>query len=141
MKCNIQFLSFDEAVTAANKHLDEEFIGLLFAPSFDYLGTYSVFVDSDEPEFVNINFEGGHLFDDLGEEESYSLNDVPAEAKALLYARLSELGDGNISVMGMKAEYILQEILPGIQSDARYKNKEEFMLRAGAAFQDYWTNS
>lgn len=141
MSSNIQFLNFDEAVAAANKHLDEEFVGLQFVPPFDYLGAYTVFVASDEPEFLIIDFEGGPLFEDFGEQESYSLNDIPAEAKALIYARLSELGDGDISVMGMKAEYVLQEILPGIEPDAMYKDREEFMQKAGAAFQDFWKNS
>jgi hypothetical protein len=74
----------------------------------------------------------------MGEEDFYDLEDAPAEAKKLLYARQTDLGDGDVQVMGMTSEFVLQAILPGLRDDAKYRDHAHFMEVAGAEFHAYW---
>jgi hypothetical protein len=134
----IQFFTFNEAVDAARNDPDTEFVGLHFVEPFTHLGVYIIRVYSDEPENVNVSFEGGALFDSGGEEDFYSVAEVPAEAKSLFYARRTDLGNGDAQVMGLTSEFVLQEVLPGLSKDAKYRDRAHFMQAAGAEFLAYW---
>lgn len=135
---NTLFLTFDEAVKIARSEPGVELIGINFVEPFMHLSLYLVSVDPDEPESVNIAYEGGTLFSSGGEEDFYDLSDVPADAKNLFYARMSDLADGNIQVMGMTSEFVLQAVLPGLSQDAKYRNHADFRKIAGAEFRAYW---
>lgn len=134
----IKFLSFDETVEAAKNEPGVEFIGLRYVAPFTRLDTYVVHVDHDEVKDVNVQYEGGELFDIGGEEDFFSLDDVPDEAKRLFYARKADLGNGDVQVMGMTSEFVLQEVLPGLSKDAKYRDQAHFMQVAGAAFHAFW---
>jgi len=138
---NIKFLSFNEAVTAAKNEPGMEFIGLRYVPPFTRLDVYVIDVDPDESDDVRIQFEGGELFDIGGEEDFYDLADVPDEARALFYARKSDLGNGDAHVMGVTSEYVLQELVSGLSKEATYKSKAEFIQAAGAQFLSFWRHS
>ena len=137
----IQFLSFDKAVAAAKNEPDVQFIGLHYVAPFTRLDVYVIDVDSEEPDDVRIQFEGGELFDSGGEEEFYDLTDVPDEAKALYFARQSDLGKGNAQIMGMVSEYVLQEVLPGLSEKATFKSQAEFIQLARAEYLSFWKPS
>lgn len=113
----IDFYSFDEAVAAARASPGIEFIGMKFIEPYSYLGVYVISVYPDEPDNVNVSYEGGALFASMGEEDFFDVDDAPEEAKMLLYARATELGDGDVQVMGMTSEFVLQEVLPGLSAD------------------------
>lgn len=135
---NITFFSFDEAVEAAKNKPGVEFVGLRYVAPFTRLDVYVIHVDPDEADDVNIQFEGGELFDMGGEEDFYNLDDVPDEAKSLIYARKTDLGHGDAQVMGLTSEFVLQEVLPGLSKDAKYRDHAHFMQVAGAEFRAYW---
>lgn len=135
---SISFLSFDEAVKAAKNEPGAEFIGLRYVAPFTRLEVYVIHVDPDEADYVNVQYEGGELFDFGGEEDFYGLDDVPEEARGLFYARKTDLGKGDVQVMGMKSEFVLQEVLPGLSKDAKYRDYAHFMQVAGAAFRTFW---
>jgi hypothetical protein len=135
---DIKFLTFIEAIAAAETEIGMEFIGLRYVAPFTRLDVYVIHVDPDEPEDVSVQFEGGELFDLGGEEDFYNLADVPAEAKALFYARGSDLGNGNTQVMGMVSEYVLQEVLPGLSEASTYKSNAAFIQAASVQFLSFW---
>lgn len=135
---SITFHNFDDAVKAAKNELGMEFIGLRFIAPFTRLDAYVISVDPDEIEYVNIQYEGGELFDLGGEEDFYGLDDVPDEAKEFFYVRKSNLGSGDVQVMGMTSEFVLQEVLPGLSKDTKYRDQANFMQVAGAAFHAFW---
>lgn len=134
----VQFLTFDHAVAAAINEPGAKFVGLKFVEPFSHLGVYVINVYADEPDNVNVFYEGGFLFDAMGEEDLYDAEDAPAEAKALFYARVADLGSGSTQVMGMSSEFVLQEVLPGLGKDAKYRDHAHFMEAAGAEFCSYW---
>jgi hypothetical protein len=134
----INFINFHDAVCLAQETTDVEFIGIKFDPPFKHLGVYSIVVRSDEPGEVSIMYEGGQLFSSCGEEEFYFLDDVPAQAKELIYARKSDLCDVQIS--GMTSEFVLQKVLPGLRWDSKYRDQAHFMQVAGAEFAGFWRN-
>lgn len=135
---NIQFLNFSDAVEVAKKEPGVKLVGLQFRSPFTRLDVYLIYVDPDEPGFVNVNYEGGELFDLGGEEDFYDIDDVPVEAKNLCYARLSDLGNGAIQIMGMTSEFVLQAVLPGLSPDARYRDQYHFRQAAGSAYAAFW---
>lgn len=135
---NIQFLTFDDAVDAARSDPGTEFVGINFVEPFTHLSVYIISVDADEPENVNVFYEGGTLFDSEGEEDFFDVAEVPAEAKKCFYARQTDLGNGDAQVMGLTSEFVLQEVLPGLKKDAKYRDHAHFMQVAGAEFLSYW---
>lgn len=137
---SIQFLSFDEAVAAATGEPDSEFIGLRYIAPFTHLGVYVIHVDPDE-DCVNVKYEGGELFDLGGEEDFYDLVDVPDEAKGLFFARKSDLANGNANINGMVSEFILQDVLPGLNEADTYSSEAAFIQAAGAQFLLFWRQS
>lgn len=137
----VQFLNFDEAVIAARSNPGTELIGIQFAAPYQHLGLYTISVDADEPDFVNVSYEGGVLFDVGGEEDFFDLSETPDEAKRLFYAAKSALGNGKPNVMGMTSEFILQEVLPGLDRGAKYRDQEHFMEVAGQEFRAFWRQS
>ncbi|WP_426172600.1 hypothetical protein [Pseudoduganella sp. R-34] len=137
----VQFFTFDEAVIAARSTPGTDLIGIHFTAPYRHLGLYIISVDVDEPDYVNVSYEGGELFDDGGEEDFYDLSDTPDEAKRLFYAAKSDLGDGDAQVMGMTSEFILQEVLPGLDRGAKYRDQEHFMEVAGQEFRAFWRQS
>lgn len=134
----ITFITFDETVAAARSAPGTEFVGISFVEPFAHLGLYVVSVDPDEPGDVNISYEGGTLFSSCGEEDFYDLSDVPADAKKLFYVRMSELANGDAQIMGKNSEFVLQEVLPGLSQNAKYRDQAHFMQVAGAEFRAYW---
>lgn len=134
----IQFLTFDQAVEAAKKEQDIEFIGIRFNPPYRKLEAYIITVDSSESDYVNIAYSGGNLFDSFGEENFYSEDDAPADAKSLFYAHQQDLGDGSPQVMGMNSEYALFEVLPGLKEPDAYESEAAFTQEAARVFNQFW---
>lgn len=105
-----------------NKTLEGSFNAVFFRAKDNYFGCYTISSPDledlyEDPEYISIRFEGGHLFafsSDIlsdGEEDFYSLEDVPDEAKSLLYISENEFSvDSHIS--GYLAEYALFNLFP-----------------------------
>lgn len=134
----IQFLTFDQTVEAVRKEPGAEFVGFKFDEPFTHLEAYIINSYPDEPSNVNVFYEGGALFEEMGEENFYDVEDVPVDARKLLYVRQKDLGDGKVQVMGMRSEFVLQAVLPGLREDAKYRDHAHFMQVAGAEFRAYW---
>lgn len=131
-----RFLTYEQAIEVVKKEPDVEFIGLRFEAPHRSLGVYSVYVYSDELDYVNIGYEGGLLFSSCGEEESYGEADVPEEAKTLIYAREQDLGSR--AVRGMMSEYVLAEVLPGLKDPDDYPSRPDFVRAAVQAYESFW---
>lgn len=140
-KTSINFLNFDEAIKAAKNEPGAEFIGLRYVAPFTRLDVYVIHVDPDETDYVNVQIEGGELFDLGGEEDFYGLEDTPDEAKALFYARKSDLSDGNAQISGMLSEYVLHAVLPGLNEAKTYGSEAAFIQAASTEFLSYWRQS
>ncbi len=134
----IQFFTFDQTVEAVQSEPGAEFVGFKFDEPFTRLGVYIINTYPDEPGNVNVFYEVGTLFDPMGEEDFYDVEEVPAEARQLLYARRTDLGNGDVQVMNTASEFVLQAILPGLHDDAKYRDHAHFMQVAGAEFRGYW---
>lgn len=134
----VNFLSFDEAIAATEKEPDVAFVGLRFVAPFNRLDIYTVSGDPDEVGYVNINYEGGELFDEGGEEDFYGLGDVPDEAKSLFYARLTDLAGGKVHINGMVSEYVLHALLPTLDEAYKYSSEAAFVEAARTQFLAFW---
>lgn len=105
-------MTFDEVILTVkkNKNPDESYIGLFFDFEEKYFGFYQISVDSEDLDWIGIYFEGGFLFSDCGEEDSFSLDDVPADAKKLLYRNKDGLPD----IYGSTSDSALFSLFPNL---------------------------
>lgn len=133
-----EFFTFDEAIVIALREPCTALLGVHLFDSFTRLDAYVVHVDVEEPEEVKIAYSGGMLFSTCGEEDFYDLDDVPGDAKALFYARTSDLGDRDPEIYEMTSEYVLQEILPGLKDINKYRDQSQFRQAAGAIYLSFW---
>ncbi|WP_109016001.1 hypothetical protein [Novimethylophilus kurashikiensis] len=137
MNNNLTFLTYQEAIVAAKKEPGMEFVALDFNPPKPFLALYIIEVFEDEPDEVNITYEGGELFDMGGEEDFYDEHSVPAAAKKLFYIRRGDLGEDTPNILGMTSEYVLCEVLPGLTAPEDY-TEEEFLAAATKAYKEFW---
>lgn len=135
------FLTYAEAVAAAKVAPNIDFIGLRFAAPYKHLAAYVISVDSDEPDYINVAYSAGDMFSDCGEEDFFADDDAPDEAKTLFYASQRELGNGDPQVTGMTSEYVLFEVLPGLQEPDTYELEAEFNREAGRVFKSFWRHA
>lgn len=133
-----KFLTFDEAVATAKLEHDVDFVALRFNEATQVLAAYTVSVDSDEPDYVNVAYSGGALFDFAGEEDFYDDEEAPQEAKELFYVHQKELGDGDPAIFGMTSEYVLFAVLPGLQEPEKYPSEAVFATEAARIFKEFW---
>jgi hypothetical protein len=134
---SLNFVPFDEALAIARSAPGVELIGLSFNAPFDYLGVYTIrLADDEEPAYVSIMFDGGTLFSSCGEEEFSDENDVPDEAKKLLYVDVAQF-ESAPDISGMVGENVLQDLLPRLDGEEAYPDRANFKRAAAAAFSDY----
>lgn len=138
---DIEFLNFADAVAASKREPDVPFVGLHFVAPYTRLAVYTLNSDPDNEGFVCVDYEGGELFDEGGEDDFYALRDTPDEAKGLFYARLTDLADGKAHITGMVSEYVLYTLLPGLDEAMTYDSEAEFINAASARFQAFWRQS
>ena len=138
---DIEFLNFEDAVAASKREPDIPFVGLHFVAPYTRLAIYTLSSDPDNEGFVCVDYEGGELFDEGGEEDFYALRDTPEEAKGLFYARMRDLADGNAHIAGMVSEYALHALLPGLDEAMNYDSEAAFVKDAVTKFQAFWRQS
>jgi hypothetical protein len=114
-------MTYQEAITSI-KQSNNLYIGIFFRPEDKYFGYYKIHRDYlDDPEYIGISFEGGYLFSSCGEEEFYSLADVPEEAKSLNYKNAEGLPDITFDC----SEYALFKLFPNLPNPDVVRTDEE----------------
>ena len=53
------FLTFDQPVAAAKQEHGVDFIAVRFKVATKFVAAYTVSVDADEPDYVNVAYSGG----------------------------------------------------------------------------------
>lgn len=106
-------MTYQEAIAEIQKYLTKTYIGFIFRSGHtggsSYFGYYEISVpDLEDPEWISISYEGGYLFSSCGEDGSYSLEDVPEEAKTLRYRSV----EGLPYILGDCSEYALFKLFP-----------------------------
>lgn len=136
-------MKYQDVITALKQpeNLNESYIGIFLNPETAYFGFYQIDIpDKDDPEWISVWYEGSKLFDDLGEEGAYSLDDVPEEATQLFYKN----AEGMPSFLGDKSEYVLYALFPDLPDPEdvweRYERKE-FMRLALERVNTVWVQS
>lgn len=107
-------MTFDEVIQAVKATPGQSYKGLALRADGRYLGVYTVSssdeIDDDDydPEWVDIHFDGGLLFSSDGEEESYSLDNVPEIAHSLIYQPSASLPE----TWWVCSEHVLHRVFP-----------------------------
>lgn len=103
-------MTFDEALQAILAQPGSSFTGFGLSRDGLHFSCYIISNDPEDPEWVAVSYEGGRLFSSSGEEESYSLEDVPGEAKTLNYRPSADLPE----VGGLTSDHALFALFPGL---------------------------
>ncbi|TBW33676.1 hypothetical protein E0E54_16230 [Azotobacter chroococcum] len=107
-------MTFDDVIQAVKAKPGQSFTGLGLRADGRYLRVFTVSSYEDDenndcdPEWVSIQFEGGLLFSSSGEEDFYSLEDVPEVVQSLTYRPSASLPE----VAGLCSEYVLHKVFP-----------------------------
>lgn len=83
-------MTYQEAIAEIQKDLNKTYIGFIFKlgekGESSYFSYYYISVpDLEDPEWIIVGYNGGYLFSTCGEDDSYSLDEVPEDAKKLNY--------------------------------------------------------
>ena len=99
---------------------EQSFVSCLFDEKTKYLKLYIATFDAEE-EWFSVFFEGGKLFSDYGEEDVYSLEDLPEEVKTLNFKRFDDYS----SLMGLMSEYTAHLLFPSLPDPQKIYSKSE----------------
>lgn len=99
---------------------DQSFVSCLYDEKTKYLKLYIATFDSEE-EWFSIFFEAGKLFSDYGEEDVYSLEDLPDEVKTLNFKRFDDYS----SLMGVMSEYAAHLLFPSLPNPDEIYSKSD----------------
>lgn len=131
-------MTYDEVIAhiKQTKNPEESFIGISLREEGKYFGFYTINgPDLDDPDYISISFEGGYLFADWGEEEFYSLDEVPDEALSLHYKNANEFP----SIMGCSPEHALHLLFPTLSADPfTQQEKADFIKSAKELVANSW---
>lgn len=107
-------MTFDQVLQAVQAIPSQSYTGLALRTDGLYLGVYTVSSCDEEddedydPHWVSIQFEGGLLFSNSGEEEVYSLEDAPDIVRSLIYRPSEMLPD----ISWLSSEFVLHRAFP-----------------------------
>ena len=105
-------MTYQEAIAEIQKDLTKTYIGFIFRSGHtggsSYFAYYDISASEEEPEWIDISYQGGLLFSSCGEEGFYSLDSVPEEAKTLSYRSAEGLPD----ILWDCSEYALFKLFP-----------------------------
>jgi hypothetical protein len=123
--------SFDEAVLAVQARPNSAYIGFLLWPDEKKAGWYQISTDPENAqdlESVSIQYEGGMLFSSCGEDDFYSLDDVPVEARSLRFIDSSTLP----KMCGYTTDYVLARLFPELPDPETVWGtaRDEFLVAA-----------
>jgi len=134
-------MNYQEAIEAVRQDPLTSYIGLCIRPHGKnyHLDIYDIRItELDEPEWISIGYEGGIIFehDYGGEQDCYSLEDVPVEAKLMLYQNT----DGIPQIFGDLPEYALFKIFPDLPDpeDLWEKYEKEDFITLAQEFVSIW---
>lgn len=99
---------------------DQSFVSCLYDEKTKYLKLYIATFDAEE-EWFSVFFEGGKLFSDYGEEDVYSLEDLPEEVKTLNFKRFDDYS----SLMGVMSEYAAHLLFPSLPDPQKIYSKSD----------------
>lgn len=106
---------------------DQSFVSCLYDEKTKYLKLYIATFDSEE-EWFSVFFEGGKLFSDYGEEDVYSLEDLPDEVKTLNFKRFDDYS----SLMGVMSEYAAHLLFTSLPDPQKIYSKSDEDLFASS---------
>lgn len=106
---------------------EQIFVSCLYDEKTRYLKLYIAKFDAEE-EWFSVFFEGGKLFSDFGEEDVYSLKDLPEEVKTLNFKRFDDYS----SLMGLMSEYTAHLLFPSLPDPQKIYSKSDEDLFASS---------
>lgn len=119
-------MTFDDVLRIVTAAPGKSFTGIQLHAAGNYLGIYTVSTDVDDPTWVSIHFDGGPLFADYGETETFSLSDAPEVVGKLSYQPTASFPD-----LDVQSEHALHRLFPQLPSpDDLWTHAERNRFRA-----------
>jgi hypothetical protein len=100
-------MTYDDVLRIVTASPGQSFTGIHLREDGSYLGIYTVSTDVDAPTWVGIHFDGGPLFANYGETETYSFSDAPEVVEKLSYQPTA-----SFPVLDVQSEHALYRLFP-----------------------------
>lgn len=99
----------DEVISHLNDRPHDAFLGVKYEPKKQYVEIYLIYKDTDDDNFICVDYEAGHLFSSNGEEGSFFIEEMRQQIKFVEF----NLIDKNSWDTGLGAEYSMYNMFPG----------------------------
>lgn len=120
-------MDFSNVINELKANPNHSFVSCLYDEKARYLKLYIAQFDEDE-QWLTIFYEGGELFCDYGEEDSFSLEDLPEEIKMLNFKKFGKC----TSLMGLTSEHAAYILFPSLPDPENIISKSEKEFFAGS---------
>ena len=120
-------------------HLKKEPGGSFTAVSYDednfFLKIYQASNEADDPEWIAVWYEGGQLFSDCGEQDSFTPDDLSEELASLNFQSSETLPE----ILGYTAENVAHFLFPELPDPeylASLQERREFATKVADMFRE-----
>lgn len=98
----------DEVISHLNDRPHDTFIGVKYDHKKQYVETFIINKDTDDDNFICVDYEAGRLFSSDGEDGSFSIEDVKQQIQFVDF----NLIDINSWSIGSCSEYSMHNLFP-----------------------------
>ncbi len=107
-------MKYEEAVSIVSKNPGESFTGIILTKKDTFLAVYVISSDEEDPDWVTVSYEAGYLFSYSGEEDCFSLDEIPEDVLAEL-KKIDFKSSINLpNILGLTSDYVLYKLFPNL---------------------------
>lgn len=103
----------DEVISHLNDRPHDAFIGVKYHHKKQYVEIFIIFKDTDDDNFICVDYEASYLFSSDGEEGSFSVKEVKQQLESINFKMI----DMNSWRTGLSPEYSMYDLFPGDLQD------------------------
>jgi hypothetical protein len=131
-------MTFEEVLADVQKNTGNSYTAIHLCEDTNFLSVYTISTHEDDPDWVSTGYEGGYFFDSEGEEDSFSIDEIPKIVRKLHFKNTESLP----FIMGNNSEYVMYQLFPNLPDPTDIISEQEamtFLKSAKDAFNNNWT--
>ena len=119
-------MRINEVVSELKKNPGNSFTAVYYEESSLKLNVFQASNEEDDPDWITVSYDGGVLFSSSGEEEVYSIDELPEEVSLLEFKPTEELNDVSSGYTVEHMAYMLFPNLPDPETILSEQQKKSF---------------
>ena len=128
-------MKISEVISNLKKEPGDSFTAVSYDEDNFFLKIYQASNEADDPEWIAVWYEGGQLFSDCGEQDSFTPDDLSEELASLNFQSSETLPQ----ILGYTAEYVAHFLFPELPDPeflASPQEKREFAAKVAGMFRE-----